>query len=129
MNRSNANQRRIELARKYTINTRTESGIGMIIKGSANKAERQYTDKTKEIIYHYKQYKQVNQQLINLENKKNIILEQYLLPFMYKRMAWIRHHSNTHQLYKAEQLQDLINLFDSKDEAHTFRKKYLSYKL
>ncbi|KAI8053623.1 hypothetical protein BDF21DRAFT_468333 [Thamnidium elegans] len=117
----NATKRRQELARKYTVNTKTEPGKGLIIKGTAKKVERGYTDETKAILYHYKHYKQVKQQLINLETKKNVILEKYLLPIMYKRMAWIRHHSTTHQIYKEEQLQDLTKLFDSKDEAHTFR--------
>lgn len=129
MTRLNANKRRIELARKYTVHSRTEPGKGLVIKGSAKKKEEQYTDHSKAIIYHYQQFKQVNQQIKNLQNKKDIILEKYLLPFIYQRMAWMRHRTTNHQIYKAEELQDLIELFGSKEDAYTFRKKYLSYKL
>lgn len=128
MTRDNANQRRIELSKKYNVHSKTDPEKGMVIKGSAQTAEKQYTDDKKAIIYHYQQLQQVNTQLSNLETKKNVILEKYLLPFMYKRAAWMRHKSKTHQLYKQEQLQDLIELLPSKDEAYSFRKKYLSYK-
>lgn len=129
MERHNANKRRQELARQYTLNTKTVPEKGYLIKGTAQKTESKYKDNSEAIIKHYRQYKIVKKQLSNLESKKNIILENHLLPLIYRRAAHIRHQSTTHQSYKADQLQDLIKLFESKDEAYTFRKKYLSYKL
>ncbi|KAG2228811.1 hypothetical protein INT48_000084 [Thamnidium elegans] len=97
------------------------------IKGIAKRVEKKNQD-LKKIQDLYKQYEATKSKVIHLEEKKNNILKQSLLPFMQKELKFIKMiNTDSREQFNKAQRQFIKEIIGDEHKTTAFIKKHVKH--